>query len=83
MVDVDVDGMRVVLDRLTRLEERGIARDERATRMENSIAQLILSVEALHDDVKAAKTGLRVGMAIMTMVGTIIGWMVSHLPFAK
>ena len=83
MDSVDVDGMRAVLDRLTRLEERGIARDERATRMEHSIAQLVVTVEALRDDVKAAKTGLRVGMAIMTMVGGIVGWMVSHLPFVK
>lgn len=83
MMNNDVDGMQAVLDRLTRLEERGIARDERAGRMEASIAQLVVTVEALRDDVKAAKTGLRVGMAIMGALGTMAGWLLSHLPVMK
>ena len=86
MVSVDDDGMRAVLDRLTRLEERGIARDERAGRMEASIAQLVTTVDGLRDDVKAAKTGLRVGLWISSTVipaaSAALGWF-AHLLTGK
>lgn len=84
MVSVDDhDRMQAVLDRLTRLEARGEARDETLEDMKAAIARLVLTVDALRDDVKAAKVGLRVGMAIMTGLGGVAGWVLSHLPFAK
>ena len=94
MVSVDDTEMRAVLDRLTRLEERGVSRaqivdaqlshvDERMARMETAITKLVASVETLSDEVKAATVGLRVGMAIMTGLGGVAGWVLSHLPFAK
>lgn len=79
----DHDGMQAVLDRLTRLEERGISRDEKFERMEGAIEKLVATVDALRDDVKAAKVGLRVGMAIMTALGGVGGWLLSHLPLGK
>lgn len=82
MVSVDDTEMRAVLDRLTRLEERGVARDERAGRMEEALGKLLITVEALRDDVKAAKTGLRVGLWISTTVipaaSGAIGWFAHH-----
>ena len=94
MVSVDDTEMRAVLDRLTRLEERGVSRaqivdaqlshvDERMARMETAITKLVASVETLSDDVKAAKTGFRVGLWISTTVipaaSGAIGWFAHHL----
>ena len=79
MVGIDATGMQAVLDRLTRLEERGASRDEKFERMEHAIEKLVATVDALRDDVKAAKVGLRVGMAIMTGLGGVAGWVLSHL----
>ncbi len=94
MVSVDDTEMRAVLDRLTRLEERGVSRaqivdaqlahvDERMARMETAITNLVATVQTLSDDVKAAKTGLRVGLWISTTVipaaSGAIGWFAHHL----
>ena len=79
----DHDKVQAVLDRLTRLEERGMTRDEKLEKMEHSIEKLVETVDALRDDVKAAKVGLRVGMAIMTALGGVGGWLLSHLPLGK
>ena len=84
MVDInDQDWMQTVSDRLTRLEERGVARDERMARLEASIEKLVVAVQMLSDEVKAAKTGLRVGMGIMTTFGGIVGWLLSHFSLGK
>lgn len=82
MVDVDDHGMQAVLDRLTRLEERGIARDERAERMERSIAELVRAVNSLSDDMKAAKTALSIGGMISRVFYAVGGggivWILNH-----
>lgn len=87
MVNVDDhDRMQAVLDRLTRLEERAVSRashvDDTIQRMEASISKLVETVERLSDDVKAAKTGLRVGLWISTTVvpaaSGAIGWFAHH-----
>ena len=97
MVSVDDTEMRAVLDRLTRLEERGVSRaevvdgkmahvDERMARLEQAITKLVATVETLSDDVKAAKTGLRVGLWISSTVipalSAALGWF-AHLLSGK
>ena len=85
----DRNGMQAVYDRLTRLEEQGVARNERdaarnerMARLEGIIGKMDEKLDALADDVKAAKTGLRVGMWLSaTVVPTVagaIGWF-AHL----
>ena len=94
MVSVDDTEMRAVLDRLTRLEERGVSRaqivdaqlshvNKDMADLKAGIATLVTTVTALSDEVKAAKVGLRVGMAIMTGLGGFAGWVISHMPFGK
>lgn len=81
--------LQAVYDRLTRLEERGVARDERIAayqqqnsaelkQVEASIAALVQKVDAIANDVRDAKTGLRIGMAIMGTLGGLAGWFVSY-----
>lgn len=78
-----------VRDRLTKLEERGISRDERAERTEKrserieaSLERLTNEVEKLAGDIRDAKTGLRVGFAIVGGFGTVAGWVASDFwPF--
>lgn len=81
--------LQAVHERLTRLEERGAARDERIAayqtqnsaelkQLEASIAALVAKVDAVANDVRDAKTGLRIGMGIMTTIGALAGWVVSH-----
>lgn len=81
--------LQAVHERLTRLEERGAARDERIAayqtqnsaelkQLEASIAALVAKVGAVANDVRDAKTGLRIGMGIMTTIGALAGWVVSH-----
>ena len=81
--------LQAVHERLTRLEERGAARDERIAtyqaqnsaelkQVEASITALVVKVDAIANDVRDAKTGLRIGMGIMTTIGALGGWFVSH-----
>lgn len=79
----DRNGMQAVLDRLTRLEERvanrGPVIDAEIADLKASINTMAKVLEQLRDDVRDAKTGLRVGMAIMTTMGGVAGWVLSHL----
>lgn len=71
-----------VRDRLTKLELRDEAADARAARMEKALATLTEKVEALAGDIRDAKTGLRVALAVATACGTAAGWLASHIwPF--
>lgn len=84
MVDIhERDWMQAVLDRLTRLEEKGTARDDRVARLEASIEKLVLAVQVLSDEVKAAKTGLRVGFAIWATLAAVGGWLASNILFKR
>jgi hypothetical protein len=74
--------LRAVYDRLTRLEERGLSRDERMTRMEHTLERVVTQLDQMAGDLRDAKTGLRIGLWITsTVVPTIaagIGWF-AHL----
>lgn len=84
MADVhDREWMQTVSDRLTRLEEREKARDDRMARMEATIEKLVAAVQALSDDVKAAKTGLRVGLGVWAAIAGVGGWFVSQFMFKR
>lgn len=76
------EDMRAVYERLTRLEERGVARDERMARMEETISKLVDRVEEIGQDVRDAKTGLRVGLWISNTVLPLLaasgGWLAHH-----
>lgn len=82
MVAVDEHGMQAVLDRLTRLEERGIARDERAERMEKSIADIARTLNILSDEMKAAKTALSIAGTLSRVFYAVGGggivWLLNH-----
>lgn len=79
-------GMQAVYDRLTRLEERGAARDERIARMEETLERLSEQLESVSADIRDAKMGLRIGLWITsTFVPAIaagIGWF-AHLLWGK
>jgi len=66
---VECKDMQAVYERLTRLEERGAARDERMARMEGAMVKLVERVEVIGQDVRDAKTGLRIGLWIS---GTLV-----------
>jgi hypothetical protein len=80
---VDYGTMQAVYERLTRLEERGAARDERMHRMEQALERLTEQMEAVAADVRAAKTGLRVGLWIASTVlpslSAGVTWLSMHL----
>lgn len=79
----DFEGMQLVYDRLTRLEARGEARDDRMARLEETIRKMSEKLDLMADDVKSAKTGLRVGLWISTTVLPVVsgsvGWFAHHL----
>ncbi len=79
----DSEGMRRVYDRLTQLEMRGESRDDRLSRLETAIANLNTKMDTVADDVKAAKTGLRIGLWVSTTVlpfgAGVAGWLAHHL----
>jgi len=54
---IEAGAMHAVYERLTRLEERGTARDERIARMEQTLVRLATQMEAVGQDVRDAKTG--------------------------
>jgi len=75
---IEAGAMHAVYERLTRLEERGTARDERIARMEQTLSRLATQMEAVGQDVRDAKTGLRVGLWITSTavpaVASVAGW---------
>lgn len=77
---------RRVEERLTRSEERGIARDERMERMEHAMETLVKRVEEIGSDVRDAKTGLRIGLWFASTVAPatagVIGWF-AHIFWGK
>lgn len=74
---------RRVEERLTRLEEKGSARDERMERMEHAIETLVKRVEEIGADVRDAKTGLRLGLWFASTVApagaAVFGWFAHHI----
>jgi hypothetical protein len=84
---INMDGFRddlhAMSERLTRLEEKGTARDDRMSRMEASLAKMATQVEAMANDVRDAKTGLRVGLWLSNTLWPIIagagGWIAYRL----
>lgn len=78
----ETDGMRLVYDRLTRVEERQKFGDDRMERLEAAIAKLDTKMDLVADDVKSAKTGLRIGLwfstAVLPAVAGIGGWIAAH-----
>lgn len=76
------DFAAMVSERLTRLEEKGTARDERMERMEKQLTTAVAKLDEVADNVKAAKMGLRVGLWIAGGAGGIISWAAQHFwPF--
>lgn len=69
---------RDLSDRLARLEERGTSRDERMARMETTLVRLANQVEAMSNDLRDAKTGLRIGLwftsTVVPAIAAAIGW---------
>jgi hypothetical protein len=69
---------RDLSDRLARLEERGISRDDRMERMEVTLVRLANQVEGMANDLRDAKTGLRVGMwissTVVPAIAAAVGW---------
>jgi hypothetical protein len=83
---INMDGFRddlhAMSERLTRLEERGAARDDRMSRMETAISEMAQEVKKMAGDVRDAKTGLRVGLWISNTLWPIIaagGAWVAHM----
>lgn len=80
---VSEGGMYAVYERLTRLEEKGTARDERMARIEATLAQLAEQMETVAQDVRDAKTGLRIGLwftsTAVPAVAAVGGWFANHL----
>lgn len=74
--------MQAVYERLTRLEERGVHRDKRMERMEDTLERLATKLDAVANDVRDAKTGLRVGLWISNAVWPVLaaggGWLAHH-----
>ena len=81
-VEPTVPDLQAVYDRLTRLEERGVSRDERMERMEHALERVTTQLESMAHDLRDAKTGLRVGLWITTTVVPAVaaagGWF-AHL----
>jgi hypothetical protein len=73
------EDLRAVYDRLTRLEEKGVSRDDRMARMEAAIATMAKQVETMAGDVRDAKTGLRIGLWLSNTLWPIVtgigGWL--------
>lgn len=80
---VNAEGMQAVLDRLTRQEERGAARDATLAEMKLLLKQLNERLDTVAGDVRDAKTALRVGFWISTTIipagAAITGWIAAHL----
>jgi len=74
----DTTDMRQVLERLTRLEERGTHRDERMERIESTLATMAAQISAISNDLRDAKTGLRVMLwfstTLVPAISAVIGW---------
>jgi hypothetical protein len=66
------EDLRAVYDRLTRLEEKGVSRDDRMARMEAAIATMAKQVETMAGDVRDAKTGLRIGLWLSNTLWPLI-----------
>lgn len=83
---IEAGAMTAVYERLTRLEERGAARDERIARMEQTLTRLATQMEGIGQDVRDAKTGLRVGLwitsTVVPAVASVAGWF-AHNIFGK
>jgi|688.fasta_scaffold1424235_2 hypothetical protein len=79
---IDIGPMQAVYERLTRLEERGVARDDRMGRMEEALERLAKQVEVIGADVRDAKTGLRVALWISNTIWPLLaaggGWVAAH-----
>ena len=76
-------GLQAVYDRLTHLEARGEARDDRMTRMEAAIEHMTKQLDAMAGDLRDAKTGLRIGLWISSTAvpaaAGLAGWFIAHL----
>ncbi len=74
--------LQTVYDRLTRLEARGEARDERMQRMEAALQTMTAQLETMSNDLRDAKTGLRIGLWISTTFvpagAALAGWISHH-----
>ena len=74
--------LQKVYDRLTRLEERGVGRDERMQRMEAALQTMTAQLETMSNDLRDAKTGLRIGLWISTTFvpagAALAGWVSHH-----
>lgn len=79
---IDHGTMQAVYERLTRLEERGAARDDRMARMEEAMTKLVEHVEQIGQDVRDAKTGLRVGLWLSNTLWPCLAaagaWIAAH-----
>ena len=75
-------GLQAVYDRLTRLEERGVSRDERMERMEHTLERVTEQLDTMANDLRDAKTGLRIGLWITSTLvpaaAAAAGWF-AHL----
>lgn len=75
--------LQAVNDRLTRLEERGASRDDRMARMEHTLEKVTQQLESMSNDLRDAKTGLRIGLWISSTAvpaaAALAGWFAHHL----
>lgn len=78
MSETEYSGMRAVLDRLTRQEERGMARDAAFEKMQATLEKMDARLDDLANDLRDAKTGLRIGVWIASTVApglaAVAGW---------
>jgi hypothetical protein len=76
-------GMRALDVRLARLEEREVGRDDRMARMETTLSKLDQQIDTMTEDIRAAKTGLRIGLWISSTLAPalagIAGWFAHQL----
>ncbi len=72
------NGMQAVLDRLTRQEERSDARDVTLRQMQVTLEKMDSRLDELANDLRDAKTGLRIGIwlasTITPAIAAVAGW---------
>lgn len=80
-------GMQDVRDTVTRLEERGIARDASMAELKAMLTAMSVRLDRVASDVQDAKTALRVGFWISTTIvpaaAMLVGWVARHLWVTK